>query len=127
MEHFTIKTLAQAVVPAYVFPALMSGVPGWLLGDLVLMQASYTFIAIPSAVAALLCFVLLWQMEKAQMFPVNKFARTSLLVAITLLLALVVISWASLQAQTFNIILSSFIGATVATWRQPILKQEKYS
>lgn len=89
------------------------------------MIASYTSIAISSFIAALICFLVLAQMEKYQLFPINKMVRTLLLVVISLFLALITIWGVGLQTIAFNILLSTLIGAAITTWRQPIYKINK--
>ncbi|WP_103068499.1 hypothetical protein [Aquimarina sediminis] len=120
LNNFNIKAFLFAIIPSYIFPSGMSWVSGWIMDNIQLMQASYTTIAIPSLLAALLAYSLLYTMEKFQFFPVNRLIRTLLLSLITVCLSLIIIEITSLHSESFNILLSSILGSAITTWRQPI-------
>lgn len=123
--NFNTKAFLFASIPSYIFPVAMSWISGWFMNDSGVMQASYTTIAIPSLIAALLSYILLWGMEKLQFFPENKFTRTILLVIVMICMALITIELAYLKPETFNILFSTILGTTITTWRQPISKIKK--
>ncbi|WP_342327464.1 hypothetical protein [Pedobacter sp. FW305-3-2-15-E-R2A2] len=118
--NFTLRSLLFAIVPSYVFPALMSGISGIILQKSDLIQASYTTIGISSLLSTLLSFLILWQLELKQILVAQKLLRS--LVIILLMMSLgVLITWTlQLQSEYFNITFSAFLGATILTIRQPI-------
>ena len=123
--NFNGRTFLKAAVPSYVLPTLMSFTAGYLRHDSALMQASYTAIAIPSLVSALLSYALLWQLEIHQLFIPNKVRRTILVSMLMLLVGLLFVYVTGLRSEAFNICSSAFLGAALTTWNQPITKVEK--
>ena len=121
-SNFNEKRLASIAVPSYIFPLIMSFTPGYFLNDLELMRASYSSIALPSLLSSLLTFALLWRMEVAQKFPSNNIVRILLMVLIMASLGIVAIFVFDLQADAFNILFSSFLGALITTSTQKINK-----
>ncbi len=124
-NNFNYKTFLRAIIPAYAFPAVMSGIPGVIMEDTKLMHASYTSIAIPSVIAAFICFFILWRMEIKQVFPKTKLIRTIILIIPLMTLALITIWLGDLQEISFNILLSTLIGSAVTTWMQPMSELKK--
>jgi H+/Cl- antiporter ClcA len=122
-KNFNTKRLVSAVVPSYVSPAIMSFIPGYLLNKSDLMSASYTTIAIPSLIASLLTYFLLWRMEVAQNFPSNKIVRTLIMAVTMVTLGFLAILAFGLQTDTLNIIPSCFLGAVITTLTQKMSKQ----
>jgi magnesium-transporting ATPase (P-type) len=100
----------------------MSWVSGWFMKNNELMQASYTTIAITSLLATIICYTLLWIMQKLQFFPANKFIRTLILTLIIVCIALIIINFTALKSEAFNILVSSILGSSITTWKQPISK-----
>ena len=121
-EHFNLTTLLKAILPAYIFPALMAGTSGLLLNDMLLVNASYTSIAIPSFLSALFCFLLLWKFDKEKKLPEKKVLRIVMCLGISLFIAAGLIYSLNLHALMFDIILSTCIGSVITVWRQPIEK-----
>ncbi|WP_146650889.1 hypothetical protein [Labilithrix luteola] len=55
------RSLLAAAIPNYVVPAVMSGTSAFVLGDARLLSASYSTIAVPSAIAGVLVTLLLFE------------------------------------------------------------------
>jgi len=121
-NNFNFKRLICLAVPSYACPIIMSFIPGYLLNDEELMRASYSSIALPSLLSTLVAFILLWRMEVTQKFPSNKVHRTLLVALIIVLLSIIVIFTFDLQADIFNILFSSFLGAVITSLTQKITK-----
>jgi H+/Cl- antiporter ClcA len=124
-KNFNTKRLVSAVVPSYVFPTIMSFIPGYLLNKSDLMSASYTTIAIPSLIVSLLTYFLLWRMEVVQSFPSNILVRTLLMAVTMVTLGFLTILTFGFQTDTLDIIPSCFLGAVITTLTQKMSKQNK--
>lgn len=126
-NNFNAKRLVAATIPSYIFPAVMSFIPGYLLNKPDLMQASYTTIAVSSLLSSLLTFILLWRMEVTQKYPSNKIVRTLLMAFIMVSLGILTIYAFGLQTEALNILPSTFLGAVVTTLTQTMTKlKSKY-
>ncbi|CAL2101882.1 conserved membrane protein of unknown function [Tenacibaculum sp. 190130A14a] len=121
-NNFTAKTFMLLVIPAYVFPALMSWLSGWLFKNSVLMKASFISIAIPSLVATIITYVLLWQMKVWQKFPSKKYTRVLFMTLLLLGIAILVIQLFSLNNIVFDILLSTVLGTVITTLKLPLKK-----
>lgn len=122
--NYNKKTFLKTIIPAYFFPAIMSFISGYFRDDLSLMRDSYSYIALTSLIAAIVTYLLLWICEVQQTFPSNKIIRTLCVSLIMLSLGISIAILLKLNDQLFNIGLSSFLGAAITTWNQPITKCE---
>lgn len=121
---FSLRSLMSAVVPAYVFPTLMSFISGFLLQKNDLMVASYSSIGLSSLVSTLFSFILLWQLELRQILIYNRLVRSLLIILLMVSLGTVCISLFQLQSERFNITFSAFLGAAIVTIRYMVIKNK---
>ncbi len=113
IEQFNTSAFLKIGLASYFFPFISSVLPGYFFDQPELMQASYSTIAIPSLLATLLCFVLLWQFQKRNILALNKFVMTFFLCLLVVLLSLFTIYIFQLQAATWNIVVSALIGTVI--------------
>ncbi len=125
-SNFTIKTFLAATLPAYIFPALMSWGAGWLMENEVLMASSFVSIALPSLVATIVTYVILWQMEVQEKGMKNKYIKTSIILGITIGIAFAIILLFHWQRFIFDIIFSTMLGTVITAWRLPVKQNENY-
>lgn len=112
---FNLRSMVVAVVPSYVFPALMSFMSGFFLKKTDLMMASYTTIGLSSMLSTIFSFIILWQFESRKIFAQNKWKRSLLIILLMIGLGMLCTSIFKLQSERFNIIVSSLLGATILT------------
>jgi hypothetical protein len=117
-NNFNGKRLFFVTVPSYVFPAIMSFLPGYFLNKPDLMRASYSTIALPSLITSLLTYIVLWQMEKRQIFPNNKLVRALLMLLLMFPLGFIAMIIFGLQSDAINILPSVFLGAILTSLTQ---------
>jgi hypothetical protein len=124
---FNMRSMMVAVVPSYVFPALMSFMSGFFLTKTDLMMASYSTIGLSSMISTILSFIVLWQFESRKIFAQNKWKRSLLVILLMIGLGMLCTSIFKLQSERFNIIVSVFLGATILAIRQHLknYKDEK--
>ncbi|CAL2085682.1 hypothetical protein [Tenacibaculum sp. 190524A02b] len=122
-NSFTTKTFIKAIVPAYLFPGVMAWCSGWMIKNEIVMKNSFVSIAIPSLIATVISFLILWLMQRINKFPENKFVRVGLLLVIIMSLALVTIELGNMQNYRFDILLSSLIGTVIITWKVKLKKR----
>ncbi|TDQ23745.1 hypothetical protein [Tenacibaculum caenipelagi] len=125
-SSFTIKTFLQATIPSYVFPAIMSWGSGWLMKNEVLKQSSFISIALPSLIATIITYMLLWRMETKQKKVKNKSVKVCMMLGVTFGLALAIIFIFNWQKFMFDILFSTILGTTITAWRLPLKQIEKY-
>lgn len=121
-NNFTAKTFLSLAIPAYIFPALMSWMSGWFFKNMVLMKASFVTIAIPSLVATIITYLLLWQMEVQQKQLYKKYVRVLFMTMLMVVLAIMVIQLFNLKNFMFDILVSTVLGTVITTWKLPIKK-----
>lgn len=124
---FNLRSLFFAAVPAYVFPASMSFISGFLLQKRELMMASYTTIGLSSLLSTIFSFIILWQFESRKILMQNKLTRSLLIILLMISLGMTCISILNIPSERFNIIFSAFLGAAILTIRQQVknYKDEK--
>jgi len=122
ISSFDTNTFFKAAIPAYFFPFLSSGIPGYILDKPDLVQASYGSIALPSLLATVLCFGLLWQFQKRQLFLINRFAMTLILGLTMVAIAICIVIFFQLQKDFWYIVPSAFIGTAIVALTKPLKK-----
>lgn len=120
---FNLRSLILAVVPAYVFPTLMSFVSGFFLQKNDLMVASYSSIGLSSLLSTLFSFMLLWQFELRQILVQNKLIKSLLIIILMISLGTFCVSLFEWQSERFNITLSAFLGAAIVTIRYMVIEK----
>ncbi|MDR0194775.1 MAG: hypothetical protein LBI73_06595 [Myroides sp.] len=118
---FNLKTLIISASPAYIFPTVMSFLPGYILDNSALMKASYSTIGLSSLIATIISFILLWQCERKQILVHNKVIRSILIIGLMITLGALSAYLLNMPTEYFNIMLSAFIGATIITIRQKVI------
>ena len=113
MNLNTFTHLLKSTLPAYFFPALMAGTSGILLNDSTLVHASYSAIAIPSFIAAIISCLLIHLYEKKTIL--KKAKRVVLNIAVIMCLNLILLNSLPLQKYQYDILISSFIGALITS------------
>lgn len=112
-KKFRGNQLLKMSIPAYFFPAISAGCGAWITGDSALLYASVTSIAIPSLVATVVSFALLYSCRN---YYRNGRASWPLLLSVLLtvlggaILLIQVMNWWSMA---LDILLSSTIGAVL--------------
>lgn len=119
---FNLRSLVFAAVPAYVFPASMSFISGFLLQKRELMMASYTTIGLSSLLSTIFSFIILWQFESRKILMQNKLTRSLLIILLMISLGMTCTSILNIPSERFNIIFSAFLGAAILTIRQQVKK-----
>ncbi|WP_232279311.1 hypothetical protein [Myroides odoratimimus] len=84
------------------------------------MNASYSTIGLPSLLATILSFFILWQFECRQILVHSKALRALLIIPFMVGLGALSAYVLHLPSEYFNIMLSAFIGATIITIRQKL-------
>lgn len=125
-SSFTAKTFLQVTIPSYVFPALMSWGSGWVMKNEVLMKSSFVSIALPSLIATIVTYMLLWQMEIQQKSIKSKYVKVCIMLGITIGLAFAVILIFKWQKFMFDIVFSTILGTVITAWRLPQKPIERY-
>lgn len=117
---FSLKTLILSALPAYIFPTVMSFLPGYIMHKTDLMMASYSTIGLSSLISTIISFILLWQCEQKQILVYNKLIRSILIIVLMVVLGALCAYSLNMPTEYFNIMLSAFIGATIITIRQKV-------
>ncbi|REC59363.1 hypothetical protein DRF65_26435 [Chryseobacterium pennae] len=120
---FNFRGLITAALPAYVFPALMSFISGFLLQNNNLMTASYSSIGLSSLLSTLCSFTLLWQLESKRILVRNKLIRSLLIIVLIMGLATLGIWLFNWHHERFNILFSTFLGAAILIIRDLVIKR----
>ncbi|MEN0002794.1 MAG: hypothetical protein AAF798_01575 [Bacteroidota bacterium] len=119
---FGRKQFLKAALPSYFAPWITPGLPAYFMGNEELLRASYTSIAIPSLLATIICFFILAYFQRKQIFLLHRFRMVFLLGIPMILLALLLVYLLNLEAYTFDIVLSAFIGTAIVTLTNPLQK-----
>ncbi|HVI45869.1 MAG TPA: hypothetical protein VM802_13425 [Chitinophaga sp.] len=124
---YNLHSFVMAVVPAYVFPALMSFIAGFLLQQTDLMQASYSTIGLSSLLSTVFSFIILWQLDLGRILVQKKRIRALLVILLMTGIGALCVSILKLPSERFNITFSAFLGAAILTIRQLVkdYKNEK--
>lgn len=120
--QFGVRQFFKIAIPSYLFPLVFSGLPGYLLNKQELMQASYSTIALPSLLATSLCFLLLAQFQRRQVFLLPRIQIAIVFVLFTICLSCLVIGIFKLHTEYLNIVPSACIGAAVVSMSKPLKK-----
>ncbi|WP_062060152.1 DUF1576 domain-containing protein [Aquimarina longa] len=120
--RFTKKALLKNAIPAYLGPFLMSGIPSFFLKDNELMHRSYSYIAIPSLIATVFCFIVLSYLHKKKVVLFNRILTALLFGILMGLLSMIIVEAFKLHTHTFDILLSSIIGGVIVTLMNPLRK-----
>lgn len=121
---FNFRGLITAALPAYIFPALMSFISGFLLQNNNLMTASYSSIGLSSLLSTLCSFTLLWQLESKRILVRNKLIRSLLIIVLIIGLGTLCIRLFNWHHEQFNILFSAFLGATILIIRDLVTKRK---
>ena len=124
IPSFDRKAFVKAAFPSYFFPMVMSFTGGYFSNNQTLMKASYSTIALPSLLVTILCFVLLWQFQKRQLFIMHRLLMAFFLSVLMIVLALFVIWLCNLQAFMYDILPSTLIGVVLLSLMKPLKKIE---
>lgn len=119
---FNKSSFLKLAIPSYLIPLAFSGTSGLLLNKPELIKASYSTIALASLLATVACFTLLWQLQKRQLFLVNRFIMTLILVLLMVFLSLGIIYGLRLEKYIWDILPSVIIGSAIVTLTQPLKK-----
>ncbi|OJJ20175.1 hypothetical protein BKI52_17025 [marine bacterium AO1-C] len=126
ISSFNQSAFLKAAIPSYFGPFIMSGLPGYFLNNPVLMKASYSTIALPSLIATIISFVLLWQFQKQQVLLINRFLLAFMMGMGMSVLALFYVLLFNMQAYKFDIIPSAFIGGAIVALTNRIGKVDNH-
>lgn len=120
---FNLRDLITAALPAYIFPALMSFISGFLLQNNNLMAASYSIIGLSSLLSTLCSFTLLWQLELRRILVKNKLVRSLLIIVMIMGLGTLCVWLFNWHHERFNILFSTFLGAAIFIIRDLVSKR----
>ncbi len=120
---FSLKSMMLMALPSYFFPGVTAWLSGWFLHKNDLMNASFVSIAIPSLIATLITYSLLWGL-KSRFKLENKLVRILLMLILNLSLAYFLVISLKLNRYQFDIMLSTVIGTVITAWKVPIQKNK---
>lgn len=121
-NQFSQSAFFKSILPAYFFPLIMSGGPGYILDKPQLLKASYSSIALPSLIATIICFLLLKYLSKKQIFLLKRIPCSAFLILIIGLLSLLTINLFGLYQYLLDIIPSALIAAIIIGMTKPLNK-----
>lgn len=122
---FGTSQFLKASLPSYFAPMLSAGIPAYFLEKDELLHASYSTIALPSLIATIICFLLLAQFQKRQIFLFSRLTTAILLGFLMLGLSGIIVSLFGLQSEALTICFSAFIGAAIVSFTTPAKKINK--